>query len=142
MGELVNRTVDIESENEIKKKEKMVKDERNRELAILANRKVDNIEIVAEDKTSLLREERRKELEEISNRKVDIDFNQKSEETLLREERAKELFDISNRTTDAESEMQKSKESIVDAQAKESKAKQGEMEEIKLHRAMSLNKLD
>merc|ERR1712183_454154 len=78
-----------------------------------ANRKVDNIEIVAEDKTSLLREERRKELEEISNTKVDIDFNQKSKETLLREERAKELFNISNRTTDAESEMRKSKESIL-----------------------------
>jgi len=34
------------------------------------------------------------------------------------------------------------RQAIVDAQAKESKAKQGEMEEIKLHRAMSLNKLD
>merc|ERR1712055_1069708 len=95
-------------------------DERNRELALLANRKVENIEAIHEDKTSLLKEERRKELEEIANRNIDFDFNQQNRESHLREERAKELYEISNRVTEAESEMEKS-EQIWNERAEELK---------------------
>merc|ERR1719312_2162316 len=103
-----------------KKKEKTLKDERNRELALLAHRKVENIETVNEDKTSLLKEERRKELEEIANRNIDIDFKQQSTESHVREERAKELYEVSNRVTEAENEMEKS-EQIWNERAEELK---------------------
>lgn len=81
----------------VEDKTKALKEERSQELYLLSNRRSENEMECTVDKTTALKEERRKELEELANRKVDFDWSCDTKEKAIKEERAKELYDIANR---------------------------------------------